>query len=333
MKCALAVAAGVLALVPANASAHSLVRVENGELRYISADAVSLNTLTIAAGPRGYRIADPTVEGGLDPGPCAPGRVDSDGFIREAFCPATRIKRIHADLGNQDDRARVTAPVGATILGGPGRDTLTGTAHDDVINGEDGDDAIDAGAGDDKLAGSTGDDQLDGADGADVIHGGAGKDAVDCGAGADRAVADAADDLAGCETLQTAAGDDSDLPPELVVKADRVAPHLLLGGSRRQRLRGPLVVLATSNELGTLRASAIVRIGRKRHRVPGVAAPVEIEGQGIDLEIALPARVVAAARRALAAGKRVNARVTVVAADREGNRTIPGIERLLTLTR
>ena len=333
MRRALFIAAVVLALVPASASAHSLVRVQNGELRYLSVDAVSLNTLTITAGPRGYRIADTTVEGGLDPGPCAPGRVDSDGYIREAFCPAARITRIHADLGNQDDRARVTAPVGATILGGPGQDALTGTAHDDLINGEDGDDAISAGAGDDKLAGAAGNDRLDGGDGEDVVHGGAGADTADCGAGADRSVADAADSLAGCETLQTATGDDSDLPPELVVKADRVAPHLILGGSRRQRLGTSLVVLATSNELGAVRASCIVRIGGKRHRVPGVAMPVEIEGQGLDLEIALPAGVAAAARRGVAAGKRVSARVTVVATDREGNRTIPGIERSLTLTR
>ena len=307
MRRALSLVVATLALTPATADAHSLVRVADGELRYISADAVSLNSLTITVGSRGYRIADTTVEGGIDPGPCDPGDVDSDGYIREVFCPTRRITRIHADLGTQDDRAQVTAAVPATILGGPGRDTLTGTAQDDLINGEDGDDEVVAGAGDDKLAGAAGNDRLE------------------CGEGSDQATVDGGDTVAPtCESTGAA------LPPELVVKADRVAPALLLGGPRRQPLGSRLVVLATSSELGSLRGSAAVRIGRKRYRLPGVTVPVEVEGEGVDVEFSVPARLLALARRSRGP---VTVRVTVVATDRDGNRTVPGVERSLTLAR
>ena len=330
MRRALLVAAGVLALAPASASAHSLVRVEGGELRYTSADAVSLNTLTVTASARSYRIVDSTVEGGIDPGPCAPGDVDRDGFIREVVCPARGIARVHADLGNQDDRARLAVPVPATILGGPGRDNLTGTAQGDLINGEGGNDEIAAGAGDDKLAGGAGDDRLDGGAGADVVHGGTGVDAIECGEGPDRAAAEDGDTVApACEDVQRGAGD-AGLPPELAVKADRVAPQLLLGGARRQRLGSRFTVLATSSELGTLRASATIRVAGRRFRLPGLSATVAVEGEGIDLEFSLPARIAAAARRARGG---INVRVSVVASDREGNRTVPGIQRALTLTR
>ena len=355
MRRAAALAVLALALTPAGASAHSLVRVKDGELRYVSADAISLNTLRITATRSAYRIVDPTVEGGLDPGPCAPGDVDRDGYIREVTCPARGIERVHVDLGTQDDSARIATPVPAKILGGPGRDALTGSAQADLINGEDGDDVIDAGAGDDRASGAAGDDRMDGGAGADILHAGTGADSVSggdgaddirsrddirdevaCGEGADALAADPADAAgADCETVTRAAGSDTGLPPELVVQSDRVAPQLLLGGPVRQRAAPGrrLVVLAASSEAGALRATCVVRAGRARYRLARILRRVEVDGEGLELEFALPARVRAAVLRAIASGRGARARFTVVAADRHGNRTVPGVSRTVTLAR
>jgi len=88
------------------------------------------------------------------------------------------------------------APVVAQLKdGGPGPDTLKGTAKADQLSGRGGadtlrglagDDRLTGGAGDDELKGSKGSDRLKGGGGRDVLIGGKGKDKLDPGKGEDQ---------------------------------------------------------------------------------------------------------------------------------------------------
>jgi Ca2+-binding RTX toxin-like protein len=201
----IAVTAVILALAPATAGAHSLVRPAGAVVSYISADATSLNTLVVR--PSGGRIEfrDPTVDGGMDPGDCAPGEVSADAsaWIIQAFCPAAGVRSVRLDLGEREDSATVSIDVPTTLLGGPGADRLAGGPAGDQLSGDDGDDV---------LAGEGGADLLVGGDGADDVAGDAGgddvrvrdgiRDDVRCGDGADSVEADSVDAVAAdCETV------------------------------------------------------------------------------------------------------------------------------------
>jgi uncharacterized protein len=76
--------------------------------------------------------------------------------------------------------------VPATIVGGPGRDVITGTKGDDVIVARGGNDRIDAGRGDDLVCSGGGNDRVHGGRGRDVIYGQAGNDRLFGGPGKDR---------------------------------------------------------------------------------------------------------------------------------------------------
>ena len=76
------------------------------------------------------------------------------------------------------------------ILGGNGKDLITGGSGNDNIDGGNGKDVIAGGAGDDELAGGRGQDVLDGGDGNDVLTGGRARDASTGGAGNDSFVGD-----------------------------------------------------------------------------------------------------------------------------------------------
>jgi Ca2+-binding RTX toxin-like protein len=64
----------------------------------------------------------------------------------------------------------------ATIIGGPGNDTLYGTPGDDVIAGLAGNDSIYGDDGNDLICGGSGNDLLDGEAGNDTSNGGPGND-------------------------------------------------------------------------------------------------------------------------------------------------------------
>ena len=347
IRCLLAAATLTCALA-APASAHSLVRVERGELRYISADATSLNNVTIADSGAAYRITDPTVDGGMDPGPCTPLQVDSNGWVTEVECPKAGIATLRVDIGERDDTAKVEVSLPATVLGGPGHDTLDGTPANDVMNGEGGHDTIVAEAGDDTVTGGEGDDSVDGGEGRDVLHGGDGTDAVKagpgdddvrtrdtvadsigCGAGTDTVTADELDPVpaeAACETVQRAAGTPGGgQPRETVVKADRVGPLLRLGGAIRQR-PPRLFLLAAASEAGVVEVACTVRAGGRRYRLRRRTVAVPVDGAGVRVTFSLPARVRAAVRRGGA-----TARFTVRARDRAGNRS-PWLTRSVRLS-
>jgi Ca2+-binding RTX toxin-like protein len=102
------------------------------------------------------------------------------------------VTGIRVDAGNGKDNVVVDAgvTVSATLLGGNGKDVLTGGSGDDMLDGGNGKDVLSGGAGDDTLVGGKGKDLLDGGDGNDSLTGDRGKDAMTGGAGNDHFFAD-----------------------------------------------------------------------------------------------------------------------------------------------
>jgi outer membrane receptor protein involved in Fe transport len=66
-----AAAAGlvVAAAAPAAASAHAIIAIDRGTIVYSARDATSQNTLTATVSGDKVRLYDPTVDGGIAPGP------------------------------------------------------------------------------------------------------------------------------------------------------------------------------------------------------------------------------------------------------------------------
>jgi RTX calcium-binding nonapeptide repeat (4 copies)/Thrombospondin type 3 repeat len=306
------------ALVPGSAAAHSLVRPAGAVVSYLSADATSLNTLRVGLSGNRIEFHDGTVDGGMDPGNCTPGALDSTGYIIQTFCPLGGVQRVRIDLGEREDSAVLAVPVASTVLGGPGADRVeSGLAADEVSGGE-GNDALQGGGGDDVLSGDQGADLLAGGAGSDRIAARDGEtDDVTCGDGADRVEADTLDRVAAdCESVTrvaTAAPDgaaDDGRPPEVEV-----------GAPTLQRLgRGRLVrVYATSSERGALSASGSLTVS-------GLALPIKtierervpVAGGGAELTYRLRGRHWREARRGLRRGRRVVVRLGVVATDLAG---------------
>jgi hypothetical protein len=315
---AVVVAAIGLAAVPGSAAAHSLVRSGGGLVSYESADATSLNTLVVRQ--RGDRVEfrDESVDGGMDPGSCTPGDVDSAGYIVQTLCPLAGVRRIRIDLADREDRATVALGLPVTLLGGSGADGLTGGAGADEITGGEGNDGIAGGPGDDVISGDQGADSLDGGDGGDRIAARDGEaDTVTCGPGADAVDADGADAVAAdCEsvtrtaTAPPAAGADDGRPP----KVDAGAPTVQrMGRARTVR------VYATTSKPGTLAASG--RLEAAGLRLPITQVPrarVRVAGAGAELRYRLSGRNWRVARGALRRGKRVMVRLVVVGTDLAG---------------
>ena len=315
---ALALGAAV-AVLPSSAAAHSLVRPAGPVVSYLSADATSLNTLR--AGVNGNRIEfrDETVDGGMDPGNCTPGDVNSAGYIIQTFCPLGGVQRVRIDLGEREDSATIALPVATTVFAGPGADRIANGPAADEISGGEGNDALDGGAGDDVIAGDQGADTIAGGAGADRISARDGEaDDVGCGEGTDTVEADTFDRVAGdCESVARAftaapgGGADDGRPPQLDVGAPTLQR---VGRSRRVR------VYATSSERGAVSASGGLDLG-------GVVLPIKtiarkritVGGGGAVLTYRLRGRHWRAARRALRRGRRVVVRLGVVATDRAGH--------------
>ena len=170
---------------PASAAAHSLVRPAGGLVSYLSADATSLNTLTVRRSGNRVEFRDPTVDGGMDPGTCTPGELDANGFIVQTFCPLAGVRRVRIDLGDREDTATVAlrVPVDAARRRRAPTGSLAASAGDE-LSGGDGNDAVAGGDGDDVLDGGPGTTALDGGGGADRIAARDGcADIVRCGDG------------------------------------------------------------------------------------------------------------------------------------------------------
>lgn len=110
--------------------------------------------------------ADVSLGGGLfdvkDPGAnIAPGLNCTPVNIKNVTCLSTGVVAFDALLGDLDDQLVVTAPVPATIDGGPGNDGIgAGPLSGDVIMGGDGDDIMEGGLGADSLQGGPGSDSV-----------------------------------------------------------------------------------------------------------------------------------------------------------------------------
>ena len=111
-------------------------------------------------------------------------------------CHRLRARRIRAvaTLLVLSTLALAGAVLAAVVPGGPGNDTLRGTARADTLYGK---------GGNDRLFGLGGNDRLVGGIGNDILTGGGGADRLSCGPGRDIANADARDVVAyDCETVR-----------------------------------------------------------------------------------------------------------------------------------
>jgi len=338
---ALIAAAAVTVALPPAAGAHSLVRTANGEVAYLSTDAVSLNTLVVKRSGANLDLRDPTVDGGLDPGSCAPGEVttDANAWLIQVLCPAGGANRLRIDLGDREDTALVQVDIATTLLGGTGADRMTSAGGADAIAGDDGDDVIKTGGGDDQANGGDGDDDLDGGAGNDTIEAGLGVDIVSagdgnddlrvrdgvadtvrCGGGEDKVDADTLDDVGlDCEhisRLPTAAPPDGG-----TTGRDRTPPRVRVGGATVQRAgkRYRAKLLATSSERGTISASGFMDVSGLSLPVSTDRQRVGVGGGGVELTFKLNARERREATRAWKRKRKVTLRLGVVGIDRAGN--------------
>ena len=317
-----AVAAAVgLALAPAVAGAHSLVRPAGAVVSYISADATSLNTLTVRANGSRIEFRDPTVDGGMDPGSCTPGELtdDANSWIIQTFCPTGGVQSVRLDLGEREDSATVSIDIPTTLLGGPGADRLQGGPATDQLSGDDGDDTLAGGGGADVVLGGLGVDEASGEAGDDDIRVRDGiQDVVRCGDGNDKVDADTLDEIAAdCETVvrtPTAA------PPSSGGR-DRAAPRVEVGAPARRRIGSSRKVLlfVTSTERGHVAASGALRIGDLALPINVPRRRISVGGGGTALTVTLSRSHARRARAALRRNRRVSLRLTVVATDEAGN--------------
>jgi Ca2+-binding RTX toxin-like protein len=319
---ALTVAAAAAALaLPAPAAAHSLVRVTNGEVTSLSADATSLNTLTARMAGSRIELRDPTVDGGMDVGPCDPGEVDASGFVIQAFCPREGVELVRIDAGDREDQVTAALPIPVALLGGQGADRLRSGPADDTLAGDAGDDTLSAGDGADTLIGGAGVDDLSAGAGGDTVNVRDGlADRVRCGDGVDEVRADTLDEVdADCEAVAR----EATVPPpdDGGGGRDRTAPRVEAGASTRQRIgRRPGVrVAATSSERGTIAASGVLDVAGLGLPLRSRRARVTVAGGGAELRIRLSRSQVREVRRALRRGRRVTVRLSVVATDAAGN--------------
>jgi len=321
LSCAAPVAFA-MALGAADAGAHSLVRPAGAVVSYISADATSLNTLTVRASGSRIEFRDPTVDGGMDPGDCTPGDIsaDANAWIIQTFCPSAAVQSVRLDLGEREDTATVSIAIPTTLLGGPGADRLTGGPAADQLSGDDGDDTLAGGAGADVVIGGLGFDELRGDAGDDDVRARDGiQDLVRCGDGADRVDADTLDEIAGdCESLTRTP---TPAPPGSGGARDRVAPRVEVGAPARLRIgRSRRVRLfASSTEAGSVAASGALRIAGLTLPLRVVRKRIAVGGAGAELAVTLAQLRWRQALRALRRRRPVSVRLTVVATDRAGN--------------
>ena len=286
---ALACTLALLLAAPAVAEAHSIVRVEGGTLKYVAtdtSDATAVNTVTVSQpSVEQIRIEDPTVFGGMDPGPCTPfseNRVDCSSA-------GITVTRVEAGLGN--DPITIQSSLRSEVIAGEGADSVKGGPGPDFVVGGPGADSIDTGAGDDDIRVRDGE-----------------ADTVVCGDGTDSVIADSLDDVkAGCEKVERG-----------TPVAEAGAPVLHVGGLSVQRpLRKRLIrIVAVSDRPARIAASgAITAPGLKRIVLREVTAEVDVAGGGVELHLRLPARAVKALGKA-------HARLLVSATDADGGRTV-----------
>lgn len=338
-----AAALAVWLALPAGAEAHSLVRVSGGELSYVSADATSLNSLSARSSGGNVVLRDPTVDGGMDPGPCHPDEItnDANAWIIQVSCSISGqgLNRVRVSLGDREDHAELALSLPVTLSGGFGTDTLKSGDGADVVTGDDGNDTLFGGGGNDQASGGDGNDRVSGGAGDDILQAGLGldrleggdgsddlrsrdglADAVSCGAGFDRVDADTVDQMADdCEAVTRTAT--APPPGDWSSGDDTVKPRVQAGGPTVQRLgrSGRIRIAASSSERGTIAASGFLDVAGLSLPLISNRRRVAVAGGGVTLTVKLKRRELRAARKALRAHRGVAARLTVVATDSAGN--------------
>ncbi|WP_176738773.1 calcium-binding protein [Micromonospora matsumotoense] len=128
-------------------------------------------------------------------------RADAVGTVTATAVTSTNS--VDPTSGNNTDAETTTVgnPLGCTIIGTAGNDTLNGTGSADVICGLGGNDTINGGNGNDTIYGGAGADTVDGGNNDDTLYGGAGDDIMGGGNGADYLYGEAGNDTNYGETL------------------------------------------------------------------------------------------------------------------------------------
>jgi Ca2+-binding RTX toxin-like protein len=151
---------------------RATARVTSFTLGY-TAGACENNDVTVSLAGGVYTITDIGASINPDNGvaiTAAAGCSPVAGNVRQVTCSASGVSRLSISVGDRNDSVSVTAATPATILGGPGDDTLNGGSAIDTLSGEDGRDRLDGGDGNDVLRGGLG---------ADILKGSAGTDQAD----------------------------------------------------------------------------------------------------------------------------------------------------------
>ena len=105
--------------------------------------------------------------------------------------PLAGVVGVNVVSGNGNDTVSITETVAGewtlpvTLMGGNGKDTLTGASGADTLDGGNGNDTLFGLAGNDTLRGGNGKDTIDAGDGDDNIDGGRSKDVLTGGLGID----------------------------------------------------------------------------------------------------------------------------------------------------
>ena len=344
-RLALIVSVAALLALPASAGAHSILNGGQGEITYTTEDVTSLNCLVVEDRGSNVYFKDFTegrncVDAGINVGgDCSPGnQIDENGYVYDGSCPRANKGLIRIDVGPREDVVNAQISLSIQILGGDGADQITLGNPDDVVLGGPGNDVIDSGGGNDLVKDEDGDDTVVTGPGNDTIQAGRGaetidagdgdddvrvrdgiKDTVVCGAGADKVDADQLDDVApDCENVQRTqtsppsgtGGDDDGRPPKLSVGAET---------TQRIGRRGRFFIAATSSEIGTVAASGRLVVGGLLLPLKTKSKAIRIPGAGARIKVKLGRRAMRQVRRAWKRGKKVHARMDVVATDRAGN--------------
>jgi Ca2+-binding RTX toxin-like protein len=167
------------------------------------AGAGEVNQVTVTRSGANIVFTDPGAN--LGPaGTCVAG-ADAHSVNCPDGAPAITTVTVAVHLNDGDDHATTSVP-NTTILGGPGKDVITGSDFNDIIDGQNDEDTVHGGGGndsigdsiddgapnhlfggpgDDGLTGSSGNDDLHGEDGNDSLVGDFGADLLDGGDGFD----------------------------------------------------------------------------------------------------------------------------------------------------
>jgi hypothetical protein len=355
MRRALALGCAAALLFSGVAAADTVFNVQQRVLTATNEDATVRNNMTVTQNGNVVQFSDEGDAFGMNgatPTPCNPSRSNSQGYATRYDCDVSQIDGIAIDIGPAEDKVTATISKPLSLAGNKGADELRTGAPDDFITGDEGNDIVDGGAGNDEIQGNDGDDTLTGGPGNDKINGGTAgdtidagpgddtittndgtKDTVTCGDGNDKVVADTVDEVKpDCEDVaRNAVAGSTDEP----IGNDKRRPRCEAGGLTSQRVsarRRSLYIAATSNERGEIQASGFLDVGGLNVPLKAKPKPVKVAGGGVELVVRLSRSTMRSVLRDLRRGRRVTARVNVVATDRAGNTSRP-VRLRITLRR